>query len=294
MPKRGKFSNDKVSNDVSIVIPVYNEEDSLDACLQAIAAQTIRPYEVIVVDNNSTDASAPVAARYDFVTVIHEPRQGVVHARNRGFNAARGEIIGRIDADTRLRSDWVEKVALIFTDKSLDCVSGAIGYHDMSFRRVLGSIDLAIRTWLARQLDNEVAMQGANMALRRSSWQRIRHETCAVSGMHEDFDLGIHIAKAGGRLAFARTMYATVGFRQADSSFHGFSRYVMISPRTYRLHGLDSRKYFYPVVYLALMSFFFLKFAHHSYDADVQGFSWRKLFDTTVKAARVNPATFVD
>jgi glycosyltransferase involved in cell wall biosynthesis len=278
---------------VSIVIPVYNEADNLAACLESIAQQTARPLEVIVVDNNSNDATAQIAARYPFVTLLHEPKQGVVHARNRGFNAARGEIIGRIDADSRLAPNWVSEVTNAFRNPALACASGTVRYHDMSFRHIVNRIDLTIRRWLAAQLDNEVAMQGANMALRRSVWLEVRGNTCDVSGMHEDFDLGIHIAKGGGRLAFVETMVASVGFRQISGSFHGFSRYVMLSPQTYRNHGLKSRKYFYPVVYAALSAFLILKLAHQSYDAELEGFSWRKLFESKTKT-RVNPATFVD
>jgi glycosyltransferase involved in cell wall biosynthesis len=87
---------------ISIVIPVYNEAERIAACLESIAAQTVTPLEVIVVDNNSTDATVSIARSFPFVRVITAKCQGVIHARNRGFNAARGEIIGRIDADTRL------------------------------------------------------------------------------------------------------------------------------------------------------------------------------------------------
>jgi glycosyltransferase involved in cell wall biosynthesis len=278
---------------VSIVIPVYNEADQLEVCLDSIRRQTRRPYEVIVVDNNSSDRSIEIARRYDFVTVLSEHRQGVVHARNRGFDAASGEIIGRIDADSRLQPDWVNQVEKLFADGKIACASGVVRYHDMSFRPVVNKIDLTVRRWLANQLQNEVAMQGANMALRRSAWQSVRGEVCDVSGMHEDFDLGIHIARSGGQLKFAETMVATVGFRQLDTTFHGFSRYVLLSPRTYRLHGLKSQKYFYPLVYLAMSCFLLLKLAHQSYDADLEGFSWRKLLQNNTKS-RVNPATFVE
>ncbi|HET8708738.1 MAG TPA: glycosyltransferase, partial [Candidatus Saccharimonadales bacterium] len=277
----------------SIVIPVYNEADQLAACLEAIAAQTVQPLEVIIVDNNSSDDTVAVARLFPFVRILHEPRQGVVYARNCGFDAARGDIIGRIDADSRLSPDWVANVVTLFQGGALSCASGVVRYHDMSFQRLFNKVDLTLRSWLASQLENEVAMQGANMALTRAAWQQVRCDVCAVSGMHEDFDLGIHIAKAGGRLAFADTMIATVGFRQASDTFHAFCRYVMLSPQTYRQHGLRSQKYFYPVVYLALASFFFLKFAHQSYDADLESFSWRKLFDNSIKP-RVNPATFVE
>ncbi|HET8709171.1 MAG TPA: glycosyltransferase family 2 protein, partial [Candidatus Saccharimonadales bacterium] len=154
----------KQKSNVSIVIPVYNEADQLAACLEAIAAQTVQPLEVIIVDNNSNDDTVAVAALFTFVRILHEPRQGVVYARNRGFDAARGDIIGRIDADSRLSPDWVANVVTLFQDGALSCASGVVRYHDMSFQRLFNKVDLTLRSWLASQLENEVAMQGANMA----------------------------------------------------------------------------------------------------------------------------------
>ncbi|HEY5667999.1 MAG TPA: glycosyltransferase family A protein, partial [Candidatus Saccharimonadales bacterium] len=101
---------------VSIVIPAYNEERHLRACLQAIAKQTIQPLEVIVVDNNSTDRTAQVAREFPFVRVVSEHRQGRVFARNAGFGAAKGEILGRIDADIILPSTWVEHLQAFYAN----------------------------------------------------------------------------------------------------------------------------------------------------------------------------------
>src|SRR5689334_13492261 len=93
---------------VSFVIPVYNEAEQIADCLQAIAQQTVAPFEVLVIDNNSNDGTAAVAANFPFVKVLRERRQGVVYARDRGCNAAKGDIIARIDADTIISEDWVE------------------------------------------------------------------------------------------------------------------------------------------------------------------------------------------
>ena len=110
MPKPLAFS-------LSIVIPAYNEENHLRACLDAIARQTVMPDEVIVVDNNSTDKTAEIAREYPFVKVLKEKRQGIVYARNRGFNAANSQFIGRIDSDTRLPRDWVGRVKCFYDDE---------------------------------------------------------------------------------------------------------------------------------------------------------------------------------
>jgi glycosyltransferase involved in cell wall biosynthesis len=92
---------------LSIVIPVYNEQCHLKACLDAIANQTESPDEVIVVDNNSTDRTLAIAESYPFVKILKEKKQGVLAVRTKGFNSARSSIIGRIDADTVLPPGWV-------------------------------------------------------------------------------------------------------------------------------------------------------------------------------------------
>lgn len=279
---------------VSIVIPVYNEEDTLDACLQAIARQTTPPFEVLVVDNNSTDNTALVAQRYSFVRLLTEKRQGVIHARNRGFNAARGDIIGRIDADSRVAPDWVAQLQEVFADGEMDCVSGVVRYHSLSFASQANRIDLHLRRYMAHQLQDEVAMQGANMALRRGLWTKIRANMCESGGLHEDFDIGIHALEFGARLSFDERLRATVSFRQTSGGFRQFRRYVLLAPSTYRTHHLRSYKRMYPVIILAIASYSLINFAYRSYDPVLRRFSWAQLWNSTGMATRVNPATFVE
>src|SRR5437868_10767389 len=99
---------------LSIVIPAYNEENYLKACLDSVAKQSLKPDEVIVVDNNSTDRTVEIAKRYKFVKVLYEKRQHQVFAQATGFNAAKGEILGRIDADSILSPDWAKKIIAAF------------------------------------------------------------------------------------------------------------------------------------------------------------------------------------
>ncbi|HSH55482.1 MAG TPA: glycosyltransferase family 2 protein [Candidatus Limnocylindrales bacterium] len=278
---------------VSIVIPVYNEAANLPACLDAIAAQTDRPYEVLVIDNNSSDDSAEIAASYDFVAVITERRQGVVHARNAGFDLASGDIIGRIDADTVLSVDWVAAVRQVFEDQSIGAATGRVEYHDLPIAPLFNGIDLRIRRYLALSLGNNVAMQGANMAIRRSVWKAVRKHVCNKSGMHEDFDLSVHAAESGNTVRFDESMLATVGCRQIESDFVDYVRYILLSPRTYALHGLSGKRYMYPVVCLALIGYLPLRFLHRGYDPELKTFIWKNSFGIAGEQ-RVNPATYVD
>jgi len=268
---------------VSVVIPVYNEAAHLDACLQAIAAQTVSPHEVIVVDNNSDDDSAAIARSYDFVTLIHEPRQGVVHARNRGFNAATGDIIGRIDADTLLVEDWIATLQRLFSDNSLGAVSGAVTYHDLPWRLFLGQLDLTFRQWIANGMGREVFLFGSNMALRRSAWRKVRRHVCNTGGMHEDFDLAIHLHETGARVAFDRRLRAAVSLRRFNTAMNDYWEYVWLSPKTYSLHDKRSHFRMYPVVALVVANYWLIQLLYRGYN-----------FAQSTTALRVNPATFVD
>ncbi|MDB5170966.1 MAG: putative glycosyltransferase, partial [Candidatus Saccharibacteria bacterium] len=201
---------------ISIVIPVYNEAAQLGACLKAIARQNDAPYEVIVVDNNSTDGSVAVAESFDFVRLLREPKQGVLHARTRGFNAARGNIIARIDADSILPTDWTSAVAAVFDDPSIDAVSGAAQYYNVACAPLFNAIDLFFRRRLERQLKGYVYLWGANMAMRKKAWKAIQSSLCNKGGLHEDYDIAIHLQQAGGRVVFDERMQAQVSSRRID------------------------------------------------------------------------------
>jgi glycosyltransferase involved in cell wall biosynthesis len=278
---------------ISLVIPVYNEADRIGDCLQAIAEQQLRPFEVIVVDNNSADGTAVIAGNFDFVTVLHEPRQGVVYARDTGFNAARGEIIARIDADTLLASDWITTLAQLFNDESLDAVSGTVTYRDITAPKLVDGIDLFWRRRMARLLGPQVALQGANMALRRRVWQTIRNEVCHERGQHEDFDIAIHSTWHGFTVRFDERLTASVCYRQADYSLRAFSEYALISPRTYLSHGLRGGRHMYQVVIFVIALYPIISALSRGYDAELGRFSLGKLFMPALPP-RVNPATYVD
>ena len=277
---------------ISIVIPVYNEEERLAACLQAVARQTVSPFEVIVLDNNSTDNTVAVALQFPFVTVLHEGRQGVVHARTTGFNAASGDIIGRIDADTVIDMDWVATLQTIFTDSDVVAVTGSVYYYDVIKPALSGRFDLFFRQRLARQLGNEVFLCGSNMALRRSAWRQVRAEVCAQPGLHEDFDLAVHLETHGGRVVFDKRLRVGISVRRFGISFKNCWQYMVIAPRTYAVHGRRSQWHMYSIIAIISLSYWFVWLNCNAYDPETKRLSWRQLRLTGT--ARVNPATFVD
>lgn len=94
---------------VSVVIPVWNAPAQIDACLRAMATQTYPKdrFEVIVVDNGSTDATPEVVAGFAWAILLSEPVAGSYRARNRGLRHARGDYVAFTDADCVPDPGWL-------------------------------------------------------------------------------------------------------------------------------------------------------------------------------------------
>jgi glycosyltransferase involved in cell wall biosynthesis len=93
----------------TVIIPIYNDADRLARCLAALEAQTYprSRFEIIVVDNGSTDHLPAVAAQFPQVRFLSEPTPGSYAARNTGVAAATGDVIAFTDADCLPAPDWL-------------------------------------------------------------------------------------------------------------------------------------------------------------------------------------------
>lgn len=101
---------------ISIIIPAYNVEQYLTACLSSIEQQTYQNYEVILIDDGSIDSTGTicdtVATKDDRFKVIHQKNQGVSVARNKGIEKARGEYIAFIDSDDKITPEYLSSFSL--------------------------------------------------------------------------------------------------------------------------------------------------------------------------------------
>lgn len=114
---------------ISVLVPVYNVEKTLDRCMQSIFRQTFQDFEVILVDDGSTDGSGALcdeyARQHENVRVIHKENEGLGPTRNRGIREAAGDYIYHCDSDDWLKEDLLEKVYRTITEAGADvCVFG--------------------------------------------------------------------------------------------------------------------------------------------------------------------------
>lgn len=100
--------------EVSVIIPVYNTEQFLEDCLNSVLAQTFTDFEIIAVDDGSTDNSAAIvkqfAAKDNRIVIIHQENKGISEARNTGIKAARGNWITFVDSDDMLAPSFLQKL----------------------------------------------------------------------------------------------------------------------------------------------------------------------------------------
>jgi len=119
--------------DVAVIVPTFNRAASLDRVLDSLCAQRVEGirYEILIVDNGSTDHTLEVAAAYasafPFVRCLSEARAGASNARNRGILSARARILAFIDDDVVASPDWIDGIVRAFDrHPEIDCLGGRV------------------------------------------------------------------------------------------------------------------------------------------------------------------------
>ena len=217
---------------LSIVIPAYNEEDHIGQCLTAIANQTVKPFQVIVVDNNSADRTAQIAKSFDFVTLVSEKRKGIPYARSAGFDAAKGDIIGRLDADVVPNPDWIERIISDFKNDKVGAVAGlfmAPLLRDGRFGYVR-HWSLMYILWSNSYFGVPI-LCGGNMAFRRKLWQDIRRDAhMDTDFVHDDQDVSLLIAAQGAKVVLDSKLIAFMD----DASHSDWPKFMIYMRKRWR------------------------------------------------------------
>ncbi len=196
---------------ISVVIPAHNEENVIAPTLQAILSQDYPVFEVIVVDNASTDATSAIVKdfqkKYSNLHLVFEPKKGLLHARESGRQKAQGEIIANMDADCLPHKEWLATGVSLFNNDSISAVTGPYDYYDgaPSFRFLSLNFQkfiYVIFNRLAWTINGGGILIGGNNFIRADSLRKIGGYNTAITFYGEDTDTARRVAKTG-RIIFS-------------------------------------------------------------------------------------------
>lgn len=181
---------------LSMIVPAYNEEDTIADTLAGLTQQTYPHTEVIVVDNNSKDKTGEIAKKYTD-KIFLETKQGYIHAVIRGAAEATGDIITFCDADSVYPKDWAAKAINLFSKPNIVVVYGTCDTHDSNpvsnFFNYLGyTIFLYISILFG--LHNT---SGFNFLMRKEAYEKAGGYDPAYQKMSPDIELGKRLGKLG-------------------------------------------------------------------------------------------------
>ncbi|HZA55565.1 MAG TPA: glycosyltransferase, partial [Candidatus Udaeobacter sp.] len=189
---------------VSVVICVYNGDRTLDACLASLERLNYPNYEVIVVNDGSTDRSRQIAESYDYVRLIHQENKGLSEARNAGIRASQGEIIAYTDADCMTDTDWLTYLVARFQSSDFGAVGGPnFSPPDDSFVASCVAVSPGAPSHVL--LDDEIAehIPGCNMAFRREALEAIAGFDPIFRAAGDDVDLCWRLQNKGYKIGFS-------------------------------------------------------------------------------------------
>ena len=205
---KGKVRRSEVYPKISLVVPAYNEEITIGDCVKSLLSIDYPDYEIIVIDDGSTDGTLEEARKFEGlgVKVIHQVNQGKANALNNGIRLSEGEIVITVDADTKLHPESLKKIASRF----------ASNQHIGS---VAGNVKVAPNTGILNALQTTEYTTGINLTRKAQSMlgcvMVVPGPIAALRGnvikqvgflsddtFAEDFDITMKILKAGYRVEY--------------------------------------------------------------------------------------------
>jgi glycosyltransferase involved in cell wall biosynthesis len=204
---------------ISTIVCAHNEASYISACLHSLQAQTRPANELIVVDNDSSDATSDVAHAVPGVRVVHEPVRSLVAARHTGLRAASGEVLAYIDADCRAPLQWLERIERQFRAGDVVAVTGPYRFYDWDS---IGRGIVRVYDWciappthfvVHRALGAGAILYGGNFAVRRDALVRIGGFDRTIDFHGEDTNLGRRLTPVG-RIVIRRDCWVWTSARR--------------------------------------------------------------------------------
>ncbi|RJQ26628.1 glycosyltransferase [Candidatus Parcubacteria bacterium] len=195
----------------SIIIPVLNEEYYIRRSVHSVAVQDFlrEEFEIIVVDNGSTDKSIDIAKQTGADIVVYEEKRGTNSARNKGITVSSGEILIFIDADTEPDAHWLSRIDNILRDTTIGAISGPYEYGFRGIKKIISffvyeigfEIIGPIISFLLRKPVS--AFMGGNFAVRRKAIEKIK-KFPEIPFWGDDTAISMMLMAVGEKVVFTR------------------------------------------------------------------------------------------
>lgn len=174
----------------SIIVPVYNTEQYLERCFNSILNQTYKNYEVIVVNDGSTDESLNIIHKYEEFKCINQINQGLSMARNNGIKKASGDYLIFLDSDDYIGDKLLEILSKTINDEDIirfqlatfDNCNNIVKYNEQEFKKLYGAKSFSI-------ISSFKYVENASLyAIKRSYWinENFKFKNNKI---HEDFGI---------------------------------------------------------------------------------------------------------
>lgn len=207
---------------VSVVVCSYNAEATLARCLESLRGLRYANYEVIVIDDGSTDSSARIAESSSGVICVRIEHCGLSAARNVGIDRATGDVIAFVDADCVVDEDWLTFLTRPIVEGTCDCVGGPnIGPDEVHW--VARAIAMAPGSPQCVMLDDVAAehVPGCNCAFTRASLTAVNGFDSRFHTAGDDVDLCWRLLDLGYRIAFASGAFVWHHRRRTVRAYFG-------------------------------------------------------------------------
>jgi len=171
--ERRKGPSTQPAPKISVVMPVYNAEATLEECLTKLGQSTFEDFEVVVVDDGSTDRSKEILDRFPIRVIPSSGRVGPAAARNLGAQVATGEFLFFVDSDVMVRPETLDLLADGFEETGVDGFCGVqaaeMRYHDLASQYK----NLWMRWTYLRQTGDVPLFYTTAAAIRRDTFLRV-------------------------------------------------------------------------------------------------------------------------
>jgi len=199
---------------ISVIIPMHNEERSIQATIRSVLKSSYKNFEVLIIDDGSTDQSFARAQQLSDgtrVTVFSKAKGGKFSALNYGILNARGKIVVCIDADTRLSTSALKRLVQCFTDRRVAAVAGNIKIgNKRNFLTKMQSLEYIVSQSIEKRVTElfgfVLIVPGALGAWRKSVVKKAGGFTNQTHA--EDFDLTLHMIKMGYKVRYCEKAIA--------------------------------------------------------------------------------------